>query len=76
MENLNSRVIDVEYAVRGPIVLRAAEIERQLRQVDPTMYEIHRLLLSLVSRARTATRSTVLFERTSATVTPVATRYR
>ena len=33
MENLNPRVIDVEYAVRGPIVLRAAEIEKQLKQV-------------------------------------------
>ena len=33
MENLNPRVIDVEYAVRGPIVLRAADIEKQLKQV-------------------------------------------
>lgn len=33
MENLNPRVIEVEYAVRGPIVIRAAEMERQLKQV-------------------------------------------
>lgn len=32
MENLNPRVIEVEYAVRGPIVIRAAEMERQLKQ--------------------------------------------
>ena len=33
MENLNPRVIEVEYAVRGPIVIRAAEIERQIQKV-------------------------------------------
>ena len=33
MENLNPRVIEVEYAVRGPIVIRAAEIEKQLKHV-------------------------------------------
>jgi alanine transaminase len=33
MENLNPRVIEVEYAVRGPIVIRAAEIEKQLKEV-------------------------------------------
>jgi hypothetical protein len=26
-------VIDVEYAVRGPIVIRAAEIEKEIKQV-------------------------------------------
>lgn len=31
MENLNPRVIEVEYAVRGPIVLRAAEIEKEIK---------------------------------------------
>jgi alanine transaminase len=34
MENLNPRVIDVEYAVRGPIVIRAAEIEKELKSVN------------------------------------------
>jgi alanine transaminase len=33
MENLNPRVIDVEYAVRGPIVIRAAEIEKEIKSV-------------------------------------------
>ena len=33
MENLNPRVTEVEYAVRGPIVIRAAEIEKQIKQV-------------------------------------------
>ncbi|CAF0718216.1 unnamed protein product [Adineta steineri] len=32
IENLNPRVIEVEYAVRGPIVIRAAEIEKQLKE--------------------------------------------
>lgn len=33
MENLNPHVIEVEYAVRGPIVLRAAEIEKDIKSV-------------------------------------------
>jgi alanine transaminase len=33
MENLNPRVIDIEYAVRGPIVIRAAEIEKEIKSV-------------------------------------------
>jgi alanine transaminase len=33
LKNLNPRVIEVEYAVRGPIVIRAAEIEKQLKEV-------------------------------------------
>jgi alanine transaminase len=33
IKNLNPRVIDVEYAVRGPIVIRAAEIEKELKSV-------------------------------------------
>ncbi|UJR31234.1 hypothetical protein I4U23_018736 [Adineta vaga] len=32
IENLNPRVLEVEYAVRGPIVIRAAEIEKQLKE--------------------------------------------
>ncbi|CAM2698913.1 unnamed protein product [Rotaria socialis] len=31
METLNPRILDVEYAVRGPIVIRAAEIEKQIK---------------------------------------------
>jgi alanine transaminase len=34
MENLNPRVIDVEYAVRGPIVIRATEIENEVKSVE------------------------------------------
>jgi hypothetical protein len=34
MENLNSRVIEVEYAVRGPILIRAAEIEKEIKSVE------------------------------------------
>jgi alanine transaminase len=33
MKTLNPRVIDVEYAVRGPIVIRAAEIEKEIKSV-------------------------------------------
>jgi alanine transaminase len=33
MENLNPRVINVEYAVRGPIIIRAAEIEKDIQSV-------------------------------------------
>ncbi len=33
MENLNPRVIDVEYAVRGPIIIRATEIEKEIQSV-------------------------------------------
>jgi hypothetical protein len=45
MNNLNPRVIEVEYAVRGPIVIRAAEIERQLKQVvTHGLWIIHSLI--------------------------------
>ena len=33
MENLNPRVIEIEYAVRGPIVIRAGEIEKEIKSV-------------------------------------------
>lgn len=33
MKTLNPRVIEVEYAVRGPIVIRAAEIEKEIKSV-------------------------------------------
>lgn len=33
METINPRVLAVEYAVRGPIVLRATEIEKQIKEV-------------------------------------------
>lgn len=34
MKTLNPRVIEVEYAVRGPIVIRAAEIEKEIKTVE------------------------------------------
>jgi alanine transaminase len=33
MKTINPRVIEVEYAVRGPIVIRAAEIEKEIKSV-------------------------------------------
>ncbi len=33
MGNLNPRVIEIEYAVRGPIVIRAGEIEKEIESV-------------------------------------------
>lgn len=33
MESLNPNIRVMEYAVRGPIVARAAEIEKELKQV-------------------------------------------
>ncbi len=33
MKNLNPRVIDFEYGVRGPIAIRAAEIEQEIKSV-------------------------------------------
>uniref|UniRef100_A0A915IWQ6 Uncharacterized protein n=1 Tax=Romanomermis culicivorax TaxID=13658 RepID=A0A915IWQ6_ROMCU len=32
MENLNPNILNVEYAVRGPLVIRAGEIEKELKQ--------------------------------------------
>ncbi|CAF4592854.1 unnamed protein product [Rotaria sp. Silwood2] len=34
VENLNPRVIAVKYAIRGPIAIRAAEIDQQLKKGD------------------------------------------
>jgi len=38
MDTLNPNVRAMEYAVRGPIVVRAAEIEQELQQVR---YQVH-----------------------------------
>lgn len=35
LDTMNSSIRRVEYAVRGPIVLRALELEQELRQVCP-----------------------------------------
>lgn len=33
LESMNPRIRNVEYAVRGPIVIRAVELEKELQQV-------------------------------------------
>lgn len=33
VENMNPNIIKLEYAVRGPLVIRAAEIEKELEKV-------------------------------------------
>ena len=43
MKTLNPRVIEVEYAVRGPIVIRAGEIEKEIKSV----FQCTRFRLSL-----------------------------
>lgn len=34
VDNLNPNVLKLEYAVRGPLVIRAAEIEKELQKVS------------------------------------------
>lgn len=34
LESMNQNVIKMEYAVRGPLVIRATEIERELKEVS------------------------------------------
>ena len=38
MENLSPAVKNVQYAVRGKIVIRAGEIENELKQVNKPMF--------------------------------------
>lgn len=33
IENINPNILKLEYAVRGPLVIRAAEIEKELEKV-------------------------------------------
>lgn len=33
LENINPNILKLEYAVRGPLVIRAAEIEKELEKV-------------------------------------------
>lgn len=39
MATLNPQVKAVEYAVRGPIVIKAGDIERRLQQVSASGYQ-------------------------------------
>lgn len=34
LESMNPNVVKMEYAVRGPLVIRAGEIEKEIKQVD------------------------------------------
>lgn len=36
LDNMNPNVKRVEYAVRGPIVLRAMQLEKELKEVNAT----------------------------------------
>lgn len=51
MENINPNVKIMEYAVRGPLVIRATQIEKELEKVitywfyDLTTHIFHSLLL-------------------------------
>lgn len=38
LENINPNFITMEYAVRGPLVIRAGEIEKELKQVKMYRY--------------------------------------
>lgn len=35
LDSMNPNVIKMEYAVRGPLVIRAGEIEKEIKQVKP-----------------------------------------
>lgn len=34
LDNMNPNIVKMEYAVRGPLVIRAGEIERELKSVS------------------------------------------
>lgn len=81
MENLNPRVIEVEYAVRGPIVIRAAEIEKEIQSVESNIVVENEEMTqcsfrSYISRANINTHLIVLFERILAIVMQVAIKFR
>jgi len=46
MDTLNPNVRVMEYAVRGPIVVKAAEIEKELQQVCQLLPFTSRLIIS------------------------------
>jgi hypothetical protein len=74
MENLNPRVIDVEYAVRGPIVIRAAEIEKELKTVI-FIYLNFIYLFIYSSRVIISINSIELFERILVIVMQAVIKY-
>lgn len=40
-QNLNPNVLKLEYAVRGPLVIRAAEIQKEIDQVSSRNYVLN-----------------------------------
>lgn len=41
LDSMNSNILKMEYAVRGPLVIRAGEIEKEIKQVTPSTNRIH-----------------------------------
>lgn len=41
VDNMNPHVKNMEYAVRGPIVIRAGQIEEELKKVHHSIYSIY-----------------------------------
>ena len=41
VDNINPNVITMQYAVRGPIVIRAVELEKELAKVDFYVFNFH-----------------------------------
>lgn len=82
MENLNSRVIAVEYAVRGPIVIRATEIEDEIKSVENIFVDesmTQQFLISFwgcVFRANITIHLIVLFEQILVIVMLVEIKYQ
>lgn len=81
MDNLNPRVIEVEYAVRGPIVIRAAEIENALKQVREKEFDRNFVVILFYFLSESIFRKSKVFlliassERISATVMPVEIKF-
>jgi hypothetical protein len=77
MENLNPRVIEIEYAVRGPIVIRAGEIEKEIQSVLIIIVRKYYFsLFCFVSRVSMIIHSIVLFERILVIVMLAEIKYR
>lgn len=49
MDNMNPNIKVMEYAVRGPLVIRAAEIERELKEVQNRIFPIVKYELKIFS---------------------------
>jgi hypothetical protein len=76
MKTINPRVIEVEYAVRGPIVIRAAEIEKQIKQVWILLLLLLFKQIFFFSRVTISIHLIVLFERILEIVMLVVIKYQ